>query len=46
MIYNGTENPQVLEYFAKGLVAERFYNFRVCAIDVNGLGLYSEVSSI
>lgn len=30
----------------KGLVSDRFYRFRVCAIDVNGLGQWSEITSI
>lgn len=46
MVYNGTENPQVLESIVTDLVAERFYRFRVCAVDVNGLGVYSAESSI
>lgn len=45
-IYSGRDNTQTLDYEVFGLVAERFYRFRVYAIDVNGPGEYSNELSL
>jgi hypothetical protein len=45
-IYDGRDNTQTLDYEVFDLVAERFYRFRVYAIDVNGPGQYSNEISL
>jgi hypothetical protein len=45
-VYDGHDNIQIREFEVAGLVAERFYRFRAYAIDVNGPGEFSEVTSI
>jgi hypothetical protein len=44
--YDGHDNIQTLDFEISDLVPERFYRFRVYAIDVNGPGAFSNEVSI
>lgn len=42
-VYDGSFNPQVMQYFITGLVPGRIYRLKVYATDVNGSGNESDI---
>lgn len=45
-IYDGRQNIQTLSAVVLSLIPQKFYRFRVRAFDINGPGIYSNISNI
>jgi hypothetical protein len=44
-VYDGSKNPQTFSVNIKNLISPRIYRFKVYAVDVNGAGVESSISS-